>query len=509
MTTEQLHHPTSSGSPNEQPTPGSQGPARPTPPTWYDAAPRGAAPAGPPTAGPPTAGPPTAGPPTAGSPTVGPPTAELGAPPAYPGQSSAPPTPPFPPTPNGPGPAHSPAPGPRAPRSERRGRLLELSTVAVLAAVLASGGTYAATRLGPLDTTPASSTVTSSTTPGRSTGVVPVVQADPNNPNWTATAAAVTPSVVSITAQVNGGVAEGSGVVFDTSGHILTNNHVVAGARSLTVTLADGHTYAATVKGTDPSTDLAVVTITNPPSSLTPITLGDSSTLKVGDPVMAVGNPLGLAGTVTTGIVSALNRPVQTQAAQDQQSQSPFGQSPFGQQSQSPSEPVVTNAIQTSAAINPGNSGGALVNGAGQLVGINSSIASLSSSGSQAGNIGIGFAIPINEAKDIADQLIASGTAEHAYLGVTPVDGTAQLGSSTTSGAQLQAVGEATPAAAAGLKVGDVITAVDGQRVDSADSLVGAIRAAHKGQVVTLTVIRDGAQLELKATLATRPATQN
>ena len=242
--------------------------------------------------------------------------------------------------------------------------------------------------------------------------------------------------------------------------------------------------------------DLAVLTLTKPPAGLKPMAIGDWSALSVGDPVMAIGNPLGLAGTVTTGIVSAVNRPVRTSAADS------------GARAGQAAEPVVTNAIQTSAAINPGNSGGALVNAGGQLIGINSSIATLSN-GSESGNIGIGFAIPVNEARQIAEQLIATGTAEHAYLGVTPVDGQATMGDSTMSGAQLDSVGSATPAAQAGLKVGDVIIAVDGERVESADSLVGSIRSATKGQVVTLTVIRDGQELEISATLAAKPTVQN
>ncbi len=249
-------------------------------------------------------------------------------------------------------------------------------------------------------------------------------------------------------------MAQGSGVVIDDSGHVLTNNHVVADSQKLTVTLSDGHTYDASIAGTDPSTDLAVVTIKNAPSDLTPIALGDSESLKVGDPVMAVGNPLGLAGTVTTGIVSALNRPVTTRSAEQQQPVDPFG-NPFGQQGQQQgqtSEPVVTAAIQTSAAINPGNSGGALVNGSGQLIGINSAIAALNSSGgsSQSGNIGIGFAIPVNEAKIIAEQLIKSGSAEHPYLGVTLSSGTGQDGSATVTGAKIQKVMSGTPAEKSG-----------------------------------------------------------
>ena len=263
---------------------------------------------------------------------------------------------------------------------------------------------------------------------------------------------------------------------------MLTNNHVVAGAERPTVTLSDGRTYDAEVRGTDPSTDLAVITVKNAPGDLTPIAIGNSDEIAVGDPVMAVGNPLGLAGTVTTGIVSALNRPVTTQAESPAPSQgNPLD--PNSQLQSSGGEMVVTNAIQTSAAINPGNSGGALVNASGQLIGINSAIASLgSSTGGQSGSIGIGFAIPVNEATSIASQLIESGAAAHAYLGVTPQDGTASDGSATRAGAKVTSVGDGTPAAKAGLKVGDVIVAVNGKPVDSANSLVGHVRREDHGR---------------------------
>ena len=389
----------------------------------------------------------------------------------------------------------------------KRRRWTELTAVAALAALLASGGTFAAAQL--TDDAQTSSTASSSTL-GRGADAAPVVQADPTNPNWTATAAAVSPSVVSITVASSSGEGQGSGVVIDDKGHILTNNHVVAGAgqdAKLTVTLNDGRSYAATVAGTDPSTDLAVITLTNPPSNLTPIAIGNSDDLKVGDPVMAIGNPLGLAGTVTTGIVSALNRPVTTAAEEDNsQQQNPFGQ---GQTPSTATQDVVTNAIQTSAAINPGNSGGALVNASGQLVGINSAIASLGSSGgsSQSGSIGIGFAIPANEAKSIATQLIDKGTAEHAFLGVSLSDGTASDGSSQRAGAQVSELSANTPAAQAGLQKGDVVVAVDGERVDSALSLVANIRERGVGDKVSLTVLRDGKQLDLTATLVAKSGT--
>jgi len=384
---------------------------------------------------------------------------------------------------------------PPAPRRGRR--LAELTAVAVITGLIASGSTLAIT--GAYDGTDAATTTGTSQSLGRNADAAPVVQADGSAPNWTATASAVSPSVVAITATSAQGGGQGSGVIIDSSGHVLTNNHVVAGAQELTVTTSDGRTFAAEIRGTDPSTDLAVITITGNPSNLTPIAVGDSDAIAVGDPVMAVGNPLGLAGTVTTGIVSALNRPVTTQGESS-------GQDQFGQ-AQSQAEPVVTNAIQTSAAINPGNSGGALVNAGGQLIGINSSIASLGSSSGQSGNIGIGFAIPVNEATSIAEQLIAKGTAVHAYLGVTPQDGSASDGSATRTGAEITSVGADTPASEAGLQVGDVVTAVGGERVESALSLVAHIRERSAGDEVTLTVLRDGKTIDVKTTLAAKPTT--
>jgi putative serine protease PepD len=330
-----------------------------------------------------------------------------------------------------------------------------------------------------------------------------VAQANASAPNWSVTAAVVSPSVVAITVTGSQGGGQGSGVIFDTSGHILTNNHVVTAGgtgSTISVTLSDSRTYAATVVGTDPSTDLAVIKLTNAPTDLKAIALGDAATLKVGDQVMAVGNPLGLAGTVTTGIVSALNRPVTTTT---DPSTDPLGQAPT-------TDPVVTNAIQTSAAINPGNSGGALVNPAGQLVGINSAIASLGSStgsSSQSGNIGIGFAIPVNEARSIAAQLITSGTATHAYLGVSSKDGTVADGSAQRAAAILATVVAGTPADKAGLHVGDAIIDVDGNSIDGSLSLVAQVREQPVGAKVTLKIIRGGHTSNITLTLINKPTT--
>ena len=383
-----------------------------------------------------------------------------------------------------------PAAKPRSVTKTRR--VTELTVTALAAAILASAGTYGLTR----------SDVSSAVAPSpmsMAASPPPVHQANPNAPNWAVTAGVVSPSVVSITVTGSSGTGQGSGVIYDTAGHILTNNHVVTGGGTnsqLTVTLNDERTFDATVVGTDPSTDLAVIKVTDAPTNLQPIALGDANVLRVGDPVMAVGNPLGLAGTVTTGIVSALNRPVSTS---DQSAD------PFSQQS---ANPVVTNAIQTSAAINPGNSGGALVNASGQLVGINSAIASLgssTSSSSQSGSIGIGFAIPVNEARLIANQLITSGGATHPYLGVSAKDAVVADGSSKRAAALLTTVISGTPADQAGLKEGDAIVAVDGNPIDGSLSLVAQIHEFTVGDTVTLTVVRNGQPRDINVTLVANP----
>lgn len=386
----------------------------------------------------------------------------------------------------------SPPPSSAAPdhRSGDRGRggsLARTGVTAVLAAVLASGATLAVDR-----------SLSDSSAGADSGSTSPVIGAPVDGASsWTAVASLVSPSVVSIAVQSAAGTAEGSGVIWDSAGHIVTNDHVVAGAAqggSVRVSLADGHTYAATVTGTDATTDLAVITVSDPPSGLVPLTRGDSAALQVGDPVMAVGNPLGLSGTVTTGIVSALNRPVT--ASGQSQLQGGLAQ--------------VTNAIQTSAPINPGNSGGALVDAQGRLVGINSAIATLGSTmgQTQSGNIGIGFAIPIAEVNTIVTQLISNGSAQHAYLGISTRDTTLQQGAASITGALVAEVAPDGPAARAGLTAGDVITEVDGQPVSSSQALIGTIRALGVDQQVTLTVTRDGAARTVEVTLAAAPSTR-
>ena len=367
-----------------------------------------------------------------------------------------------------------PAPAPR--RSERR--WVPLVATAAGAALVAS---VATTGLLVGFDRPSHSATTIASLGATSSEAVPVSGSTVANPDWEKVAEAVRPSVVAIKVQISGGEAQGSGVIVDTKGHILTNNHVVAGATQggISVTLSDGRVFAATVAGTDPTTDLAVITLTNPPSDLVPAVLGDSSKVVVGEPVMAVGNPLGLSSTVTTGIVSALDRPVST--------------------SDGSSQAVVTNAIQIDAAINPGNSGGPLFDAQGEVVGITSSIASLSQS---SGSIGLGFAIPSNLADRIGAELLADGTASHAFLGVELTDGEATADGVTRMGAQIHSVSAGTPASAAGLKVGDVIVAIDGNPVSGAESLTGYVRALAAGQSATLTVVRDGKSFTVDVTFA-------
>lgn len=311
--------------------------------------------------------------------------------------------------------------------------------------------------------------------------------------NWQQVAAIARPSVVSIQVAGEDTSGQGSGVVLDNQGHIVTNHHVVgsAGAR-FRVVASDGKVFEdVELVGTDATTDLAVLKVRKPSDSLKPVSLGDSSAVKVGQPIMAVGNPLGLADTVTTGIVSATDRPVSVKGKQ----------SVFS----GPSEPVVTNAIQTDAAINPGNSGGALLNAQGQLIGINSSIYSMPTANGSAGSIGLGFAIPSNEMKRITGELIKKGVATHAWLGVEPRNGVAPTSSGSQLAARLSVVGEGTPAKRANLRVGDYILAIDGEPVRSATSLVAHIRERAAGAKVTFKVLQDGQEKDITVELAARP----
>jgi putative serine protease PepD len=266
--------------------------------------------------------------------------------------------------------------------------------------------------------------------------------------------------------------AQGSGFVYDDEGHVITNQHVVDGAESARVTFSNGKTYDATVVGSDPSTDLAVLKVDAPASVLDPLELADSSALEVGDGVVAIGSPFGLEQTVTSGIVSALHRQITA-----------------------PNDYAIDDAIQTDAAINHGNSGGPLLDLSGRVIGVNAQIESESG-----GNDGVGFAIPSNTVEKIADQLISGGSVQHAYLGVATED------TEGSTGARIAEVRPGTPAAEAGLKSGDVVTELDGKSVDSADELRTLIDAKRPGAKVELTVQRDGETLTLDVTLGTRPS---
>ena len=315
-------------------------------------------------------------------------------------------------------------------------------------------------------------------------------------------AATVLPSVVSVLASSASSSGEGSGVILSADGLTLTNTHGIDGATSLEVQFNDGSTATATVVGTDSTDDLAVIKAQSV-SGLTPATLGTSADLQVGQGVVAVGSPLGLSATVTSGIVSALNRPVATSDAsqQDPQQLAPRrGQS----QTQTPAatQATVINAIQTDAAINPGNSGGALVDMSGKVIGINSAIASLSSGANdQSGSIGVGFAIPIDQAKRISDEIIATGKASHAVLGASVADATLDGNSLVTTGAAISAIPAGGGAAAAGLQVGDVITKLGNLKVESADALVAAVRSTAPNSAVDVTYTRAGAENTVSVTL--------
>ena len=319
-----------------------------------------------------------------------------------------------------------------------------------------------------------------------------------NPKSYAGIAARVLPSVVSINVSGSGQQDTGSGVILRPDGYILTNNHVVSAAVNggrVAVLFNDGSTATARIVGTDQEDDLAVIKVNK--SGLPAARLGSSASVQVGDAVLAIGSPLGLTGTVTSGIVSALNRPVDTTS--DQQ-QNPF---PFG--NNAPITTTVINAIQTDAAINPGNSGGPLVNANGAVIGINSAIASTSSGFGQAGNIGVGFAIPIDQAQVVAKQLIATGHASHPLMGVTLADGTDSNGNPL---ARVQSVTSGGPAEKAGIKVGDVVVKVGSQTTQGADAVIAAIRSHQPGDRVSVTVERDGVRKTVFVTFIDASATQ-
>jgi putative serine protease PepD len=268
--------------------------------------------------------------------------------------------------------------------------------------------------------------------------------------------------------------AEGSGFVLDRSGDIVTADHVVAGASKISVTFPDGTIASATLVGTDPSADTAVIKVDVPSSQLTPLTLADSATVAPGEGVVAIGSPFGYPETITGGIVSAVGRDIQA-----------------------PNGYTIPNAIQTDAAINHGNSGGPLIDSHGDVIGVNVQIATDGSGDSS----GVGFAVPANAVKSVAADLIAGTPIQYPYLGI-------QVGDTTTmSGAVVGLVRANSPAASAGLKKGDVITSIDGTKVADADQLTALISEHKPGDTLRLTVSRNGSTFTLNATLGTRPST--
>ncbi len=326
-----------------------------------------------------------------------------------------------------------------------------------------------------------------------------------------AVAAKAGPSVVTLAVSSQSAAGTGSGVILSDDGYILTNNHVVTldGASSdgtIEVTTADGRIFQAEVVGTDPIVDLAVIKLVDA-SGLTPIQFGDVEALDVGDQVIAIGAPLGLANTVTDGIVSALDRSIQIGSSavpDDGTEQGDGGTGPFnfdipGRQTGPGTGSISIPVIQTDAAINPGNSGGALVNAAGELVGINVAIASAGGASTTSGSIGVGFAIPVDLAQRVADEIIANGSATHGLLGATVRDASSSDGS--VVGAVIDEVTAGGAGALAGLQKGDVVTSLDGTPITSSVDLTAQVRLHAAGDEVELVFVRNGREQTVTATL--------
>ena len=390
-------------------------------------------------------------------------------------------------TPNGQNPQGPQGPAqPNRPGLSKTANAIVVAVVAALvAAALCLGLGYAAITNGWV-TVPTSSSLSNVTSNKSGSGSATAKTGEA--PDWQTVASGVSGSVVSIQTTMANGTAKGSGAIIDTEGHIITNNHVISGAQQIQVTLANGNIYSAQLVGTDTTTDLAVIKLDNPPSGLKAVEFADSDKLAVGENVMAIGNPLGYDDTATTGIVSALNRPVTVTDDNNNE--------------------IVTNAVQIDAAINPGNSGGPTFNAAGQVIGINSSIASTATSSDSAGSIGIGFAIPSNLVKRVADEIIKDGKVKHVALGVVIKSDTVEADGVTRGGATItksSATGSAVvsggPADKAGLKEGDTIVAFNGNAVNNNYSLLGYVRAAALGDKVTLTIVRDGKTMDVDVTL--------
>jgi putative serine protease PepD len=402
----------------------------------------------------------------------------------------------------------APATEPAPRRRSSAGRVVALVVAAALVGGAAGlGGSYAGLQLwGGSESTPAAAPST-------------ITVNNPDDVNaTTAIASKVVPSVVTISASANGAGGTGSGVILSEDGYVVTNTHVVtldgqAGDARITATTSDGRVYQAEVVGTDPTYDLAVIRLVDA-SGLTPIEFANSDEINVGDGTVAVGAPLGLSNTVTTGIVSALNRSIAVassaapdDAGSDEGNNSQEG--PFffdfgqGRQGGQPTQSINISVIQTDAAINPGNSGGALVDSEGRLIGINVAIASAGgSSGAQAGSIGVGFAIPSDIAQRVADEIIDSGSATHGLLGAN-VRAASSVQGTDIAGAYIAEVVSGGPAEQAGLREGDIVTEFDGKPITNSIDLTAQVRALAGGADATLTYVRDGQSNTIEVTLGT------
>ena len=399
--------------------------------------------------------------------------------------------------------------GPAAVRERKQNKVAPLVAVAVTAALVGGiAGAGVATVMGSQNSSNSASSTVQGITINDKDEVTAV----------TAVAAKASPSVVTISVTGTDGAGTGSGVILNKEGYVLTNNHVATldGAATdvkITVQDNDGNIYPASIVGTDPTVDMAVLKIEGT-GNFTPIEWADSSKLNVGDLTIAMGAPLGLAGTVTTGIVSALNRSIQvaSSAVPDSSgtdsgngdSSNPFNFD-FGQgqtQTQTQSASISIPVIQTDAAINPGNSGGALLDSKGRLIGINVAIASAGSSSGQAGSIGVGFALPSNLAKRVSTELIENQKASHGLLGAQVSDAAAKDGS-TAVGAYIEKAVDGGAAANAGIKPGDIVTQFNGVRVTDANDLTALVRTAAGGSEATVVVNRDGKQQTIKVQLGT------
>jgi putative serine protease PepD len=387
--------------------------------------------------------------------------------PAYAGQNwtSVPTDPAQPGLPGQPG-----EPGqPNGPAKTGAWRKVAVATVAAAALAVTAGGVggFVGYELHP-DDSPVQNTAT------QPRNAAPAV----DRSSLATTAATVQPTVVSVKTRVG----EGSGVVISADGYIVTNNHVVEGASgsAVQVTFNSGKQLDATIVGTDPKTDLAVIKVGA--TGLTFVNWGNSDDVQVGDTVLAIGSPLGLQGSVTAGIVSALHRTITVGGDQQSQFSTPTATTTIG------------DALQTDAPINPGNSGGALVDTTGKLIGINSAIATSGSNG----NIGVGFAIPSNRVKTVSEQLMKGGKVSHPYLGVS-------VGAAQNGGAQIQTVEAGSPADKAGIVAGDVVTKVGDRAITTSEDLVGAIQSSSAGTQMKLTVVRNGTERQVTATVGEQP----